>query len=674
MTRSEPPPEGSPEPAPAVGAFVRAFASALQKWMMYPEGHESLEPALDGLVEAGRDALADRDEIELALSEGRLRVQGSPVDGENPVLTGLARRLHDEQLRSLSFRPGLTRSELADVLSLLSDAVSSEEALGGRPDVELPDGPHVFVKPFRYERLRLDESPDAGADLRPEGWSEQALAGEDPGEIAARLSDSLAGPGPESAGAVEQLIGMAEADGEEDGERLEELRRKISSAILQLDNDVLARLADQARQNGDEARLLRAAADGLDLEAVRRLVKAAAARREEGIADWLLRLLTKLSQYGSSDAPEGDASQREEVRETVERIIENWDLEDPRPQPYTDQLDDLTRRPPGRDDGGQRRTLEVEPERMVAMGLEMDEPAPPIREASEEMVDAERFSRLSSFLQRTPGDNEVGQLLWSQLSVPRVVRKLLDRETGQRELLDRIVVRSGVEVAPPLLDALSEPDARERTFRDRVIDLLCRIGEPVASLVPDRLDSPEPFARRNLLRLLTALAVLPPNFSPLDHLEDPDPGVRVKAFQIAADREEQRPEAIRRALEDEHLKLVSLALQEAETSFPPSAEERVIRHVRDEKLPESVRIHAVRALGAHESDGGLEALVELVWVRRWHFWRKLAPSSPLVLEALGTIARRWPDHPLAREPLEAARSSDDPDVRAAVAAGADGGG
>lgn len=667
MTSPEPPSGGSPDRTPETGAFVRAFASALQKWMMYPEGHESLEPALDALVEAAGDALADRDEVELRLSEGRLRVQGSPVDRENPVLAGLARRLHDEQLRSLAFRSGLTRTEMAEVLTLLSDSASSEEPLGERAAEELPDGPHLSVEPFRYERMQMDDRPDdLSAERRPDGRSEEALVEEDAGEIAARLSDSLAGPGPESAEAVDELVGLLEATGEEGGEQLEDLRRKMSAVILQLEPEVLARLTEQARQNGDEARLLRAAADGFDLEAVRRLVKAAAARREEGIADWLLRLLAKLSQYGPSDDPDADTPHREDVRETVERIIENWDLEDPRPQTYTDQLDDLTRRRPGDGDGGERRTLEVEPDRMVAMGLEMDEPAPPIREASEEMVDAERFSELSSFLRRSPGDSEVGQLLWSQLSVPRVVRKLLDAGTGQRELLDRIVVRSGVDVAPALLDALSEPEARERTFRDRVIDLLCRIGEPVASLVPDRLDSPEPFARRNLLRLLTALAVLPPNFSPLAHLEDPDAGVRLKAFQIAAEREEDRPEAIRRGLEDDHLKLVSLALQEAEASFPPSAEETVIGHLRDESLPESVRIHAVRALGGHGSDAALEALVDLVWVKRWYFWRRLAPPSPLVLEALGTMSRRWPDHPLASGPLEAARSSDDPDVRSAV--------
>jgi len=715
---AEPLPTASDILPPEIAGFLRELAGALRKWSMYPRGHEVREEALQRLLDSADEALGSRDAPLTVIFPGRhaLRVGEREVSADSPLLRTLSDLGHEQQIAALRFEPGVDATELETTLELLGGSGTSEP-LGTVPPEELPDLRHVDIEPLSYDPLRLGEEEERTAarpTLPSMAAATEVLFSAGAEAFARELELRLRHGG--AASVPDLLLELARQAAGAEGAEAERLRRSLSAVVLQMDAGHLEDLLAVGRESGREDDLLRAAADTLEAEAVIRLVRAAAASREGGFADWLLRLLSKLSLYGSDADPDGPeaTAQREEIRETVDRLLENWELEDPRPAPYASTLDEISR-DAQRDAREPTRRLEVEPERLVAMGLEMEDDPPSVRESTGELIDSGRFGALASMLDRTPEDNRVGGMLWSQLSVPSVVRRLLDpdrapesatpddeggrperspgateggardrpdepgregagipagRGNGREErLLRQIVLRNGPEVAPSLLDALCEPRARESTFRGRVIDLLSEIGQTVAPLVPARLTDERAFVRRNMLLLLLALPTLPDGFTPAPYLKDGDPAVRTEAFRIARDRGVDRTTALRAALNDSELHLVNMGLEAAVEACPPEAVPDVARLARDTDLPDASRVLAVRTLGGVDSAVALETLVGLVWVRKWFFWRRIGPPDPVRLEGIGALATGWADRPAAREVLRAAADAGDARIRAAASTG-----
>jgi HEAT repeat protein len=114
--------------------------------------------------------------------------------------------------------------------------------------------------------------------------------------------------------------------------------------------------------------------------------------------------------------------------------------------------------------------------------------------------------------------------------------------------------------------------------------------------------------------------------------------------------------------------MVGLAFEAAleEEAIPPEAEDRAVELAHDPDVPEGVRIRAVRVLGRLGTRAGRDVLMELVWKRKWWFWRRVAAKTPVVLEALAALARAWPGADAVRPVLEAAASSKDREIREAV--------
>lgn len=77
---------------------------------------------------------------------------------------------------------------------------------------------------------------------------------------------------------------------------------------------------------------------------------------------------------------------------------------------------------------------------------------------------------------------------------------------------------------------------------------------------------------------------------------------------------------------------------------------------------------AVRVLARATGAQALPRLVELAGGRRILRGWRLAPKSPVVLAAIGALAKYWGDHPQVSGLLAEARQHPDPDVRLAAEA------
>lgn len=676
------------DPAPTgelsseVRRLLRELASTLGKFSMYPDGHPTLEPAVDDLSDRVASIAERRDGVRVRVHRDRLAVGDGVTDPENPLLSGLAARLHKHQIRVLSLRPGVSRGELSELLRTLArDPAREAEPLGLADDGGRWE--HVRIAGRRYDPLRLDSgvsgepSPDPGAsDEEPPVGSR--LAGADllarrPADVARAVESRLEDEDLDRVVAF-QLLRMTERLGDASGEEPEEIRERLSRVVLSLSSDDLGMLLGLLEEDRGDEELLLAAARSMEVEATLKLVQAAASRRDgrEVIAEWLLELVLKLSMYAEGD-DSSPSSRTQEVDELVERILESWDLEDPRPPVYQTALHRMARNPP-RDAGlseRRARSIFISPERVLKMGLELDEKSEYVLDAAEQLLASGRFRALADMLEEVPDDHGLAEQLWDRMVEPDVVERVLEADPPGFPLLDQLVDVAGVELAPALLEALSSPRSESRVYWRKVFNLLVEIGAPVLELVPERLDDGRWYVRRNMLALLRELPGRPEGFSALPWLEDEDPRVRAEALALALEGARERGPALTIGLRDGDTRMVGLALSAAESACPPSAVPPLADLATDTDRAISHRTRAIRLLAHADAPEALDALLNLVWRRKWLLWRRIAAGTPIVVRALRALRRGWSDEPSARRTLEVAAGSDDARVRDAVGADAE---
>lgn len=678
-TGSADPADGPDDLSPGMEETLRELASTLGKFAMYPDGHPTLGPAVDELTDRLGSVIGPGDGLEIEVRRTRLVVDDAATDPDNPLLAGLAGRLHKHQLRALSFRAGLTRDELKELLAALARdparAAGDPLGLAERED----RWEHVGIVGRRYDPLRLDSG--VSAEPVPEGEAQEEppvgsrLAGADllerrPSEVARAVEDRLEEEDLDRVVAF-QLLRMAERLGTASGDEAEEIRERLSRVVLSLPSEVLDMLLELLEGDRGDEELLLAAARSMEVEATLKLVQTAASRRDgqEVIAEWLLELILKLSMYGG-DEDSDPPSRPREVDELIERILDAWDLDDPRPPVYQTALHRMARNPP-RDAGlseRRARSIFISPERVLKMGLELDETAEYVRDAAEQMLAAERFGALAEMLEKVPDDHGLAQRLWNRMSERETVERILGADPPGFPLLEQLVEVADVELAPPLLDAFSSQRSESRVYWRKVFNLLLEIGESVLPLIPERLEDDRWYVRRNMLALLRELPERPEGFSALPHLDDDDPRVRAEALSLALEDPEERETALASGLRDGDTRMVGLALSAAESDRPASAVEPLAELAADPDQASSHRLRAVRLLADVDDPDALGVLLDLVWRRKWIFWREIAPGTPLVVQALETMRQGWSDEPSARRALEAAARSDDVRVRQAVGA------
>jgi hypothetical protein len=675
----------SPDPDRAalsreLSEFLVELSIGVHRYAMYPSGHPSLAPVVENIVGRLAEIFAARRTLSIGVAQRQLVIEGVATDQRHPVLSDLARRLHDHQLSALSFEKGIHASEVSGLLAALAQETErGGTPLGLLPPEEAPRWEHAKLYRVGYERLEIKED-DATAD--PErtdratalwlGLAQAALASEEPlagVPDAAEVARSISEHRKESAYdqvIVGYLLQLADELKGAKGAESEKVRRRVSRLIDALDDDTLGRLVQFGGDRAQRRRFLLDSNQSLAVESVVKVLTAAARSSDQSISTSMTRLLTKLAMH----AEHGSAQQRSQadtaLRENIEALISGWDLQDPNPEAYTNVLDAIARAAPIFDAGGEKSDGLSGAMRLVDMSLEMDAWGPTVARAAAAVVADGGIDALLEALAGAAPGSSVAQRLRGHLMGPEELRRILSfghvSDDGLRTLFEAM----GDDAIDPLLDVLS--DAEDRTVRRHVFKALSQMGSVVGPRAVARLSDPRWFVQRNMLALLARLPEPPEDFDPQPFMEHADMRVRREAFPLALGVPRLRDKALVGSLTDTDERMVRMALLELRQGVPdPVLPTLVNRVVKEEGRSPDIRALGVKALAASSSTLAFKTLLDLVTAGKTLFRRiRLARPTPQTLQAFRVLARNWGDRDEVRRILRAAARSKDPEVRDAL--------
>jgi hypothetical protein len=661
--------------------FLLALTVALQQYAIYPSGHPLLTTAVDNVTRRLAAVLAGRRQLVIGIARDQLVIDAVATDPANTHIRELASRLHRHQLGAIKIISGVRRDELGDFLSAAAvDPLVAEQRLA--PIAEQHHRwPHIRVFSLSYDKLGLLED-DAG---RPVGEELTAGAGQlwvalARSVLLAEMPDDQAlGTQPDEIGRVlddavdparDQTVvsHLAHIAGELRESRALDgpmLRRKVSTLVRSIRPETLMRLLSMGGDAELRKRFVLDASHTLAVDAVLRIVEAAARESRQTISHAMLRLLGKLALQAEEGTPLLRAGADAAFRERVQLLVESWDIDRLNPDNYRQALERMSRLRMYAQ--LKEREHPCEPRRVMITAIESDTLGAPVWRAVQEMVTGKEIGPLLDLLDRAPKESTIAADLWTHVATRENLRQLLRDEHFEVTLLERIAARMGVGIVEVLLDGLET--AESRAARRKLLDLLGRFGGEIAPMIAARLSPDRPwYVLRNLLTLLTQMPELPRGFSPTYCLSHADARVRREALKLMLRMPTLRDEAITTAVADEDERMVQAALSAALDGCPAAAASVIMRRVDDRRVPPSVRSLAIRAAAASRSPAVLEWLLACAMAkRRWYSFRqRLAHRSPDMLAAIAGLAASWTHDQRAAAAVELARSSTDADVRAAL--------
>jgi len=648
---------------------------------MYPPGHPSLRPAAENVLDRLDILFRDRKSLSIGIAHDQLVIEGVATDSKHPVLSDLAKRLHEHQLGALTFERRPDLFEIEELLkTLAADADVEGQPLGLRGD-RIPQWDHVQLFGLGYERLRLadGERQSVQTHRASELWlglARSAMAGEGEFDPAManhpeRIAESIRRHRREAAYdqvIVGYLLQLADELKQGKGQESVVVREQVSTLIQELDDPTLQRLVEMGGDFYQRKQFVLDASQGLAVEAVMKVLRAAANASEQTISNSMTRLLTKLAMHAESGPARVPYQADEALRENVEELIEDWELKDPNPDAYTLILDQMARAAPvfAPEDGAVEEELSGAA-RLIEMSVEIGAWGPTVHKAVADLVDQGQTPWLIHLIETAPAENPAVERLRQHLASPAQLRRVLAGEDVDEDALRRIVERMGEAAIDPLLDVLAESPSR--AIRRKVFDVVARMdSDAVAARVAERMEDTRWFVLRNMLALIQRLGIRPPEFTAGPFLQHPDARVRREALPVALRESSLRERALAAALADEDERMVRMALLELRGQLPETLTPILVnRVVLNDNRPDDLRALAVRVLEPSRSTLALDALVRLLEGGRTLFGRRrLAPKSVERLAALRVLAQRWDGHPKARPLLAEARRSKDPDVREAA--------
>src|SRR5213083_3753725 len=589
--------------------FLIELSIALHKHAMYPEGHPSLAPAAAGLTRRAALLLEDRATVSLGVARNQLVIEGVATDPKHPVLRELAGRLHRHHLGAITFRRGVEQEEVADALRTLAiEAERTGQPLGLGDRDRLAAWPHVQLHALTYERLELTDQ--AGPVGEGDARAAQLWVGLARAALATAPDDTR--PTPTEPAVIAQAIdahSKAEATGYDQvivGYLLQiaaelktagsteaaALRRRTSRLIRTLKPETLQRLVRMGGDFAQRRQFVSDAADGMAVDAVLDILKAAAESSQEAISHSLVRLLSKLAVHAEAGAapvrPQADAA----LREQVQQLLAGWTLSDPNPGAYGAALQRMAQAAPA----GAPRTDHhaTEPDRLVAMALEIGTMGPRLPAAIGRVVAEGRLAQLLDALEGGAADTAAAATVRAQIATAAAVQRIVTREPIDFKLLERLVPLVGTAAAPPLLDALAV--AESRGARRGLLAQLAKMGAEIAPFVIARLDDSRWYVTRNLLALLEELGPPPAGFSAAPYMQHADARVRWQAVKLQLKLPGCRDEALIAGLRDQDPRTLRLALSIAVAlqACPDAAVPLLVNRATDRTLPGDLRALAVR--------------------------------------------------------------------------------
>lgn len=691
----------SPPARPVVATLSRDLADflvelsiTLNKHAIYPSSHPLLDSAVDGVANrVGLLFVGDRESLSIGVARRQLIIEGVATDPLNPVLKELAQRLHEHRVGAVKFVRGIGREELAQVLAALAvDPLRSEKPIGLDTERVGDLWPHVRFFPLTYDRLQLIEDDGTGQPARPDqmpsGRATQLWIGL---ARAALVSDtsSQASPTEEQdddtalepatvARAIDEhqreeaydqvIVGYLLQIGEElktaEGTEAAGLQRRVSRLVGSLKESTLEKLLEMGGDKAQRRKFLLDASQGITVEAVIDLVKAASRAEGQTVSHSMLRMLSKLAHHPSSGGPRAKTDPT--VRDVMRRLVDDWSLDDPHPEAYRQALESISStRGIAQSASSDGLATECEPERMVQIAIEVGAMGPQVRAAMASLCKSGRAELLLDLVEQAPSA-DAGAPVWDFLVGEQVLESLLEQTRVDIPLVSRFVRRLGVSTAPILLDsALVFDDAK---IRAQFYDLLESFGDEVGPALARRIPNASPAVQRELLALLGRLTTPPSGFSARDYLGNADPLVRREAVRLLLRNASAREAAIMSALADNDDRVVFAGLTAAQEKCPSSAIDLIRKRVEGGQLDSQLRTMGIRIVAQKRTSEMLSWLLHFVvteahWPRR----PKLRPSTPEMLAALSMIAMSWRDDPAAAAVLKLAEQSKDAEVRAKIA-------
>ena len=677
--------------------FLIELSIALHKNAIYPPGHPLLKNTVGGVTRRIVALLQERTSLSLGVARHQLVIEGVATDPNHPLLRELAQRLHRHHLGAVRFSQGVTPDEIASVLRTIGAGGRDEQPLGLGPSENLTAWKNVRLYPLTYDQLELlDESddppPDSDAQKETRGgrgaqlWvglARAALAAEsmhaadaalaqqpsketstDP-VVVARAIDEHSKDVAYDQVIVGYLLQIAEELKAKKGTEGAALQKRISRLVGAMQPQTLRRLLDMGGDVRQRKRFLLDASQGMAVDAVMEVVIAAAEASKQTISGSLMRLLSKLAVHAENGATEPARNQADgALRDHVQQLIGNWELDDPNPGAYGSVLEGMSRAAPIFITSEEQRNP-CEPERMVKMSLEVGVIGDITTGAVAQLIALGRMGLVLDLLDQAPRGSQVVELVWRQLMQLQPIRAAFEEEKPDLRIVERLTARAQLGAASPLLDALEQGE--DRPWVPKIMDLLVSLGSDVAPLAIERLPLVRWSVQRQLLILLGRLGALPKDFSLDEFVRHPEARVRREALRLMMLNPRTRAVGVMLCLVDADLGVVRSGLAAAQEDCPAPAIPLIVNRVKDETLEPQIRVLAIRVLGSTRSDEARQTLLPIALSPKKTMRRsRLAPRSPEMMAAVAALATQWPNDPAAAGVSDLARKHRDPDVRALV--------
>ena len=668
--------------------FLIELSIGLHKNAIYPPGHPLLEGATSGIARRLEALLVDRSSLSLGVARQQLVIEGVATDENNPVLRDLAARLHRHHLGAVKFTAGVTAEEVADSLATIAvDVGRRARPLGLEGADVLQRWEHVRLFPLTFEKLQLlGEDPE---DLEKDqmrgdrsraaqlwiGLARAAIAAEssededgdggggstDPVLVAKAIDEHKKDAAYDQV-VVGYLLQIAEELKAKGGKDAAALQKRISRLVATLQPETLSRLLKMGGDTRQRRKFVLDATQGMAVDAVVELVQAAADTSGQNVSHSLVRMLSKLAVHADEGAPLGRAAADSALRDSVHKLISNWTLDDPNPDGYRKALEKMAGAVPVFQTGDD--VYPCEPERLLAMGIEIEMLGDPVWRALSALSAADDLRPLLDLLDDAP-EGWIREALWRHVATPDGLHRQLERVPADMTSVERLVQRMKLAAAPPLLDALET--ATEHDL-GALVEMVVGIGREVASAVVARLDGARAAQQRVLLSIVTKLGEPPAGFDLTAYTKHADAAVRREAFRALIKDPASRDDAIAAALGDTDERIVRVALGAAMTNCPPKAARTLMARAADPTLSPDLRALGVRAASSDRSPATLAFLLaRTASKRRFLRRRALAAATPEMLAALTGLVTHWSGDAAAQEVIAAAEKSGDKDIRDAVA-------
>jgi len=678
------PPESVEEPALPrdLTVFLIQLSVSLNKSRSYPSGHPVLAAGMEILARHLDTILQRQNQLTIGVTRTQLLMDGLPSDEGHPVLRDLAERLHHHQLAAIQLLPDIPVEELTDLVG----ALAAETWRQGRPlglePVEqlLTRWPHVVVEPLPLDQLELGERAvaDRHADRIWQGLVNAAMLFAQEASAGPAASPAAESSGADIAKAIRARRGDAAYERAvvgwmlEMGERLGEmddgspLHQKVTELFGALDQQTLESLLRGGATSEQQRRLLLRGSRSLPVGAVLDLLQAAGSASAKPPSPSLMRILGKLAGHVESGRGPVVPGAEDVLRDSVRRLVSDWDLADPSSQQHRRLLELLAK--PGAYTGGSSRGKATLPAlRLVQMGLELGVTTPGIDAAVREVADATDIATLVAMHDQAEAAGLDPAQLWRAIIRPVSLRDAMLDDKSDLGLLERILERVGADAVHPLLDALEVADSTSR--RRWLLTRLEVFGEGIGPLLVASLPGKPWYVIRNILTLLGSLPRFPEGFVPEHYTGHEDPRVRREAFKLQFAIPGWRAGAILKAVADPDATILRLALAAAGADCPPELPPKLFELVRDRIRDPQDRAVAIRLLGKRPTPGIRDWLLTQVAAERGFGWfrrSKLQAKSPEMLAALSALSAHFARHPEVAKALDLAQRSKDTDVRAAL--------